>query len=137
MKYTYLSNNFNLYTVEDLQKILKISRSFAYKLVNSGELKCIRIHKLVRISPWALEEYMKSLSPEESLAQMDAVKAYFCDSIQYYTIQELQTVLQIGDSFTRQLLNTGELKGKRIRQETRIPSDSLFQFISSHECYFN
>ena len=58
MKYLYLNDNFKLYTVEDLQKILKISRSFAYKLVNSGELKCVRMHKLIRISPWALEEYM-------------------------------------------------------------------------------
>ena len=108
MKYLYLNDNFKLYTVEDLQKILKISRSFAYKLVNSGELKCVRIHKLIRISPWALEEYMNSFSPKESHAQMDAVKAYFCDSVQYYTIQELQTILQIGDCFTRQLLNKAE-----------------------------
>ena len=38
MKYLYLNDNFKLYTVEDLQKILKISRSFAYKLVNRGKL---------------------------------------------------------------------------------------------------
>lgn len=132
MKYTYLKS-FKLYTISDLQNILKISRSFAYKLVNSGEIKCVRIHRLLRITPWALEEYMKSLSSEDAQAQMDAVKAYFCDSVQYYTIQELQEILQIGDSFTRQLLRDSELKGKRIRQETRIPSDSLFQFISSHE----
>ena len=131
MKYHYLNDNFKLYTVEDLQKILKISRSFAYKLVNSGELKCVRMHKLIRISPWALEEYMNSISPEER--QIDTVKPYFCNSIQYYTIQELQTILQIGDCFTRQLLNNGELKGKRIRRETRVSSDSLLQFIISHE----
>ena len=133
MKYSYLNDNFKLYTVEDLQKILKISRSFAYKLVNSGELKCVHIHKLIRISPWALQEYMNSLSPEESHAQMAAVEAYFCNSIQYYMIQELQAVLQIGDYFTRRLLTTGELKGKRIRQETRVSSAALFQFITSHE----
>lgn len=133
MKYTYLNDNFKLYTVEDLQIILKISRSFAYKLVNSGELKCVHIHKLIRISPWALEEYMNSFSPKEAQSQMDAIEAYFCDSIQYYTIQELQTILQIGDCFTRQLLNNGELKGKRIRQETRVSSAALFQFIASHE----
>ena len=75
MKYLYLNDNFKLYTVEDLQKILKISRSFAYKLVNSGELKCVRMHKLIRISPWALEEYMNSFSPEESHAQMAGVEA--------------------------------------------------------------
>ena len=131
MKYLYLNDNFKLYTVEDLQKILKISRSFAYKLVNSGELKCVRMHKLIRTSPWALEEYMNSISPEER--QMDTVKAYFCNFIQYYTIQELQTILQIGDCFTRQLLNNGELKSKRICRETRVSSDSLLQFIISHE----
>ena len=91
------------------------------------------MHKLIRISPWALEEYMNSFSPEESHAQMAGVETYFCDSVQYYTIQELQTILQIGDCFTRQLLNNGELKGKRICRETRIASDSLFQFITSHE----
>lgn len=83
--------------------------------------------------PLGEKEYMNSFSPKESHAQMAAVKAYFCDSVQYYTIQELQTILQIGDCFTRQLLNNGELKGKRIRRETRIASDSLFQFIISHE----
>lgn len=132
MKYTYLKN-FKLYTISDLQVILKISRSFAYKLVNSGEIKCVHIHRLLRITPWALEEYMKSLSAEEAQAQMDAVKSHFCDSIEYYTIQELQKILQIGGSFTRQLLHNSELTGKRIRQETRIASDSLYQYISSHE----
>lgn len=76
---------------------------------------------------------MDVLSQEEAQTQMTAVEAYFCDSVQYYTIQELQTILQIGDCFTRQLLNNGELKGKRICRETRIASDSLFQFITSHE----
>lgn len=76
---------------------------------------------------------MDAFSEEEAQAQMAAVEAYFCNSVQYSTIQELQSVLQIGDSFTRQLLNNGELKGKRIRQETRVSSDSLFQFITSHE----
>lgn len=133
MKYLYLNDNFKLYTVEDLQKILKISRSFAYKLVNSGELKCVRMHKLIRISPWALREYMDVLSQEEAQTQMTAVEAYFCDCIQYFTIQELQRILQIGECFTRELLQKNELKGKRICRETRVSSDSLLQFIISHE----
>ena len=133
MKYNTLTNSFKLYTISDLQVILKISRSFAYKLVYSGEIKCVQIHRLIRISPWALEEYMKSLSHEDAQALMDTVEANFCDSIEYFTIQELQKMLQISDSFTRQLLYNHELVGKRIRQETRIASDSLYQFITSHE----
>ncbi len=129
----YLTSNFKLYTVADLQNILKISRSFAYKLVNNGELKCVRIHRLVRITPWALQEYMDSLSPEAAQEKMDAVQAYFCDSVQYYTIQELQHILQLGDSFSRRLLRSNEVRGKRIHRETRIPSDELYQFIRYHE----
>lgn len=133
MKHTYLNNDFKLFTISDLQTILNISRSFAYKLVSSGEIKSVHLHRLLRISPWALEAYMQSLSAEDERILMDAVQAYFCDSIQYYTIKELQEVLQIGDSFARQLLHNCELKGKRLHQETRIPSNSLYQFISSHE----
>ena len=133
MEYNSMSNTFKLYTISDLQSILKISRSFAYSLVNNGEIKCVHIHRLVRISPWALEEYMKSFSPEDAQAQMEVVKSHFCNSVEYFTIQELQKMLQICDSFTRQLLHNNELTGKRIRQETRVASDALYQFIVSHE----
>lgn len=132
MKYGYL-NNFKLYTIQDLQSILKISRSFAYRLMHSRELKCVHIHRLLRIPPWELDAYMDSLTEKEKQVQIDTVKSYFCDSIQYYTIKEVQEILQISESLTRQLLRNNELKGKRICHETRISSDSLFQFITTNE----
>lgn len=110
MKYLYLNDNFKLYTVEDLQKILKISRSFAYKLVNSGELKCVRMHKLIRISPWAIGGIHEFLFSRGKPCTDGWRRSLFRDSVQYYTIQELQTILQIGDCFIRQLLNNGEIK---------------------------
>ena len=132
MKYAYL-NDFKLYTVEDLQSILKISRSFAYRLMHSGEVKCVHIHRLLRVTPWTLKAYMDTLTDQERQMQMDTIKSYFSDSIQYYTIQEIQEILQISESLTRQLLRNGELKEKRIRQETRISSASLFEFITTNE----
>ena len=132
MNHAYL-NHLKFYTSADLQSILKVSRSFAYRLMNSGELKCVHIHRLLRVSPWELEAYMQSLTPQEIETQMDTIKSYFSDSIQYYTIQEVNEILQISESLTRQLLQSGELKRKCIRQETRISSDSLFQFITANE----
>ena len=89
MKYSYL-NDFKLYTIKDLQSILKISRSFAYRLMHSGEIKCVHIHRLLRITPWTLEAYMHSLTPQETELQRDTVKSYFSDSIHYYTIKEIE-----------------------------------------------
>ena len=39
----------SVYTVKDVQEILKISRTAAYKLINSNQFPVIRIGRSVRI----------------------------------------------------------------------------------------
>ena len=36
-------------TVSDLQKLLSIGRSTAYRLIESGEIRCIRVGRTIRI----------------------------------------------------------------------------------------
>jgi excisionase family DNA binding protein len=45
-------------TVGDLAKILRIGRSSAYALVKSGQIRCIRVGKAIRIPRAALYEYL-------------------------------------------------------------------------------
>lgn len=122
-----------LYTISDLQAILKISRSFAYALIHNREIRCVHIHRLLRISPWALAEYMNTLSPDAAQAQRATIGESLCNPVTYFTIAETQQILQISNSFARRLLHSGELCSKRIHQETRISSVALYQFIVSHE----
>lgn len=60
-----LEDNFTEYydilTTEDLTEILHISKNTAYKLLNSGEIKCFRIGKSYRIPKDSLIDYINSL----------------------------------------------------------------------------
>ena len=47
------------YTVSDIATILSVSRTTAYKLVNSGLFKTIRIGNMIRISRKSFEAWMQ------------------------------------------------------------------------------
>jgi excisionase family DNA binding protein len=49
-----------LYTVADIQEMLKISRGRAYELVSTGEIQHVRIGKLLRVRADDLEAYLAS-----------------------------------------------------------------------------
>ena len=50
------------YTVDDIAAILGIAKSTAYRLVNSGEFKTIRIGYAIRISrKWSCQEFFALL----------------------------------------------------------------------------
>ena len=53
------------YTVDDIAAILGIAKSTAYRLVNSGEFKTIRIGYAIRISKKSFEDWLKMEEPEE------------------------------------------------------------------------
>jgi excisionase family DNA binding protein len=45
-------------TVQDIMRILKISRATAYKLIQSGELVSYKFGRLVRIPPSELDKFI-------------------------------------------------------------------------------
>ena len=48
------------YRVDEIAELLGISRSGAYKLVNGGYIRCIRVGKLILIPVDAFEEFMNN-----------------------------------------------------------------------------
>lgn len=57
-----LENTNEILTVRDLCSVLQIGRNTAYDLVNSGQLKCIRIKNCIRIPKQYLVEYIQQSS---------------------------------------------------------------------------
>lgn len=49
-------------TVENLMDYLNIGRTTAYKLVQSGKIKTLRIGKVYRISKKSIDEYVRKES---------------------------------------------------------------------------
>lgn len=49
-------------SVPDLAAVLHIGRNDAYKLVNSGQIRCVRIGKNIRIPQSALLDYLNQAS---------------------------------------------------------------------------
>ena len=45
-------------TVEEVCDILRIGKNAAYKLINSGKLKCYRINRTWKIPRQSVEEYI-------------------------------------------------------------------------------
>lgn len=62
------SNRFNpndlplVLSVPELAKVLGIGRNAAYSLVNSGEIRSIRIGKNIRIPQFALMDFLNNYS---------------------------------------------------------------------------
>lgn len=52
----------DILTVEELMDYLSIGRTTAYKLLQSGKIKTLRIGKVYRISKNSIDEYVKKES---------------------------------------------------------------------------
>jgi excisionase family DNA binding protein len=50
-----------LFTVREVQEILNVGKSFAYKLVQSGEIKAVRVGRCLRVRATDLEKYIATL----------------------------------------------------------------------------
>ena len=52
----------NILTVEELMKYLSIGRTTAYKLLQSGKIKTLRIGRIYRISQKSVDDYVRTES---------------------------------------------------------------------------
>ena len=52
-------------TIADLRRILGISKSKAYSMIQCGEIKCFRIGRCIRVTESSLTEYIKAHSSNE------------------------------------------------------------------------
>jgi excisionase family DNA binding protein len=52
-----------LLTIEDVMKRLRVSRSMAYKLTESGALRSIQIGRCVRVRPADLDRFINVNEP--------------------------------------------------------------------------
>lgn len=55
-----LSNAPDILTVSDLQKLLNIGRSTAYRLIENGEIRCIRVGRTIRIPKRFVADFIKN-----------------------------------------------------------------------------
>ena len=56
-----------LLRASDVASRLNISRSLAYKLMQSGKIQTVKINRLIRVRPSDLEEFIQSrISPNEA-----------------------------------------------------------------------
>lgn len=54
----------NVLTIRDLCSVLRIGKNTAYDLVNSGQIKCVRIKNRIRIPKQFLIEYIQQNSEQ-------------------------------------------------------------------------
>ena len=55
-----LLNAPDMLTVSDLQKLLNIGRSTAYRLIENGEIRCIRVGRTIRIPKRFVADFIKN-----------------------------------------------------------------------------
>lgn len=53
-----LENYSDVLVIEDIMEILQIGRNSAYKLINSGEIKALRVGRNIRIPKVFLLDYL-------------------------------------------------------------------------------
>ena len=71
------SGNFENYpeimNIGDVQEVLGIGRSMAYRLIKEGKLKCIRIGKAIRVPKKFLIDFIENLCYNETVVNNSAV----------------------------------------------------------------
>jgi excisionase family DNA binding protein len=50
----------SLMTVKEVAAALRVSRGTAYTLIASGQIKSVRIGRLIRVTPRAFEEFIEA-----------------------------------------------------------------------------
>lgn len=55
-----LLNAPDILTVSDLQKLLNIGRSTTYRLIENGEIRCIRVGRTIRIPKRFVADFIKN-----------------------------------------------------------------------------
>lgn len=53
------------YTVPEIQDILSIGKNAAYRLVNSGQFKTVRVGSTIRISKKSFDAWLDSANPTD------------------------------------------------------------------------
>ena len=48
-----------VFTVEEVAQLLRVSRAFAYELLNRGDLPCLRLGRRILIPRRALERFVE------------------------------------------------------------------------------
>jgi len=65
-----------LLRIEEMAKILCISRSLAYRLVQNGDIPSVRIHTAVRILPADLDRYIQQKRVDKAGLESDSLPFY-------------------------------------------------------------
>lgn len=55
-----LLNAPDILTVSDLQRLLNIGRSTAYRLIENGEIRCIRVGRTIRIPKKFVADFIEN-----------------------------------------------------------------------------
>ena len=55
-----LLNAPDILTVSDLQRLLNIGRSTAYRLIENGEIRCIRVGRTIRIPKKFIADFIEN-----------------------------------------------------------------------------
>lgn len=55
-----LLNAPDILTVSDLQRLLNIGRSTAYRLIENGEIRCIRVGRTIRIPKKFVSDFIEN-----------------------------------------------------------------------------
>ncbi len=60
----------DLLSMEDMQKALGVGRSLAYRLINAGVVKHLRIGKVIKIPKLFLVDYIMGSCYDDSVAEI-------------------------------------------------------------------
>lgn len=56
--YMGISNNDEIFKVEDVARYLKVGKNRVYDLIHNGKIKVVRIGRSIRVPKWCVLEYV-------------------------------------------------------------------------------
>lgn len=111
-------------TIENVSQVLMVSKSIAYLLARSEQLRCIHVGQRLRILRSDLERYLTGGVPypecQPDLASLPLL----------LTVPDLQPILQLGRNSVLELIHTEQIRSIRVSRQIRILKHELQLFLA-------
>ena len=116
-------------STEEVMEVLQIDTNKVYELLNSGDIKCPRLHQKFIIPKLAVKHYMlKSKNGDFSISEYGS--NMFQEFPNYLTLYEVAEALDICYESARYLVSSGRLLKVNKGRKFLVPKYELIYFLT-------
>lgn len=128
-----LTNNKRVYTVEEIQAILGVSKNTTYALVKSGVFHSVKVGGQYRISKKSFDEWLDNIGIASDVYHND-LEVLYLDK-KSISVPEMRRILGLGKTESYWLIKKGYFKTIMLFGKIRVMTDSFEEWYANQFHY--